>query len=402
MSAVQRLTLAVVLLLAGVSLAGSVEALPRFTLTAGSRCSNCHINPQGSGIRSDLGWYAMNTVGAVTWDKLGLASLHSLESNTFYDGKVVFGGDMRMQFVRRAPVADPTVPDGTIGLPGHVLIPMQFSPSIAFLPTPTITAQAQFNAFGYYGEHYTTNKFHYPGQSQWDAWLRYAPSPKLPYIRAGYLQPSVGIRHDDHSILTRSNPFSPKQPLLAPFWNEPGAEVGYEGLHILNFEASTFKPNNLLESVGGEGGRNYIGKSDLGWSARATLWPRLEEYQVNGMAGASVLGAGDFLMADGYVGVGKSYWGSVIGEFAHSSAGTRKTYTGSVIVAWPYREWFTVEGRAERGIARQADKRAQTDAYVLGVQFMPVPFVELRPEYRYMKTNEYTLAQYTVQLHLYF
>lgn len=397
-----RLLPFLLLLLGVLGAAAPAHALPRYTLTAGSRCSNCHVNPQGSGLRSDLGWYAMNTVGAVTWDKLGLKGLHDLESNTFQDGKLTVGTDLRMQLVRRAPVVTSSTANGTVDLPGHVVIPMQFSPAFAFSPIPTLTAQAQFNAFGYYGQYFTENHFHYPGQSHWDAWLRWAPSPKLPYVRAGYLQPSVGIRHDDHTILTRSNPFSPKQPLLAPFWNEPGAEVGYEGLHLLNVEASIFKPNNLLESVGGQGGKPYIDKSDLAWSARLTLWPRLEDQQVNGMAGASILGAGDFQMENVYLGVGKSYWGSIIGEFAHSVAGTRKTYTGAVIVAWPFREWLTLEGRAERGIARQADLRAQTDAYVLGVQFMPVPMVELRPEYRYLRTDTYTLAQYTVQVHLYF
>lgn len=376
------------------------SALPRFSLTAGSRCSNCHVNPQGSGLRTDLGWYAMNRVGAVTWDKLGLKSLHELESNSFWDGKIVVGVDSRYQFARKSP--DITQPDGKVALPDHVLIPMQLAPGVAFMPVPSVTAQAQVNIAGWYGEHLTEQRFHYIGQTHWDAWLRWAPGLTLPYVRAGVLQPSVGVRHDDHTIQSRANAFAPKQPLLAPYWNDLGVEVGYEGKHWLNVELAAFSPSNLANSVG----NTFIADNALGWSGRLTLWPRLEDFQVNGMLGGSVLGAGNFRMEDVFVGIGKSYWGSLIGEFTHSSAGTdaarRRTFSGTLIAAYPFREWLTLEGRVERSIARQLDRRAKTDAYVVGVQFMPIPFVELRPEYRYIRTNDYTAAQYTMQLHLYF
>jgi hypothetical protein len=36
------------------------------------------------------------------------------------------------------------------------------------------------------------------------------------------------------------------------------------------------------------------------------------------------------------------------------------------------------------------------------LQFFPLPYIELRPEYRYMRTEEYAMGQYALQLHLYF
>ncbi len=396
----RRQTIAALTLLASCILALPASALPRFSLSAGSRCSNCHVNPQGSGLRTDLGWYSMNTVGAVTWDQLGLKAVHELESNTFWDGKITVGSDTRLQLARKSP--DLTQPDGKVALPDHVLIPMQLSPGIAITPVPSVTAQAQLNVAGLYGEHLTEQRFHYQGQTHWDAWLRWAPDIRWPYVRAGILQPSVGLRHDDHTILSRSNAMAPKQPLLAPYWNELGAEIGFEGTHWLSAEISAFRPRNLADSVGNA----FIKDDALGWSGRLTLSHQLEDFQVNGLLGGSVLGAGDFRMEDVFLGIGKSYWGSVIGEFSHSSAGTdlarRRTFTGTLIAAYPFREWLTLEGRIERSIARQLDKRAQTDALVAGVQFMPIPFVELRPEYRYVRTIDYTAAQYTVQLHLFF
>ena len=51
-----------------------------------------------------------------------------------------------------------------------------------------------------------------------------------------------------------------------------------------------------------------------------------------------------------------------------------------------------------------------TKQLVLGLQFFPIPYVELRPEYRLIRVadktpavaNEYILGQYTLQLHLFF
>src|SRR5687768_14808585 len=43
------------------------DAIPRFSLISGTRCSACHFNPQGGGLRTELGWESMNEVGAWRW-----------------------------------------------------------------------------------------------------------------------------------------------------------------------------------------------------------------------------------------------------------------------------------------------------------------------------------------------
>ena len=60
----------------------------------------------------------------------------------------------------------------------------------------------------------------------------------------------------------------------------------------------------------------------------------------------------------------------------------------------------TAVGRAE----------ARTRQLVVGAQFFPLPYIELRPEYRLILStqdeagliNEYALGQYTLQVHLFF
>src|SRR5438128_10443826 len=51
------------------SAASGVRALPRFSLLTGTRCSACHFDPQGSGIRTELGWSYMNNTGAFKWTR---------------------------------------------------------------------------------------------------------------------------------------------------------------------------------------------------------------------------------------------------------------------------------------------------------------------------------------------
>lgn len=370
------------------SVAAPALALPRFSLTAGSRCSNCHVNPQGSGIRSELGWYSTNTLGAVTWDKLGLKALHDVESNAFFDGKVIAGLDARLQLTR---LGRPTLrEDGTVKVPDRIAFPMQIAPGVAIAPLPGVTLAGHYNV--------ATLKHSYPGQVAYDATVRWAPDHALPYVRAGMMQPSFGLRWDDHTMLLRSNPADPKTPLIAPAWADVGAEVGYEGLHWLSAEASAFQPRNLADSVGSK----YIAGNDVGFSGRVTVSPRLDDWEVNTMLGASILHAGDFQMEDVFVGIGKSYWGSLIAEGTHTSAGTRKTTTGALVAAWDLREWLSLQGRAERGTGDDGDKHFKTTTYVATIQFMPVPYVELRPEYRWLDTDKYKLAQYTLQTHLYF
>lgn len=427
-----------------VALALPAQALPRFTLDAGSRCSNCHVNPQGGGLRSNSGWYMMGTTnsGMVTWDKLGLKSVHEAESNTFFDGKLTIGGDLRIQEARLGrPVIDDA---GVTTVPDRMWIPMQMTPAADLKIAKTVSATASVNLAGVYYQTVMGSSI-YPGQSNFDGWIRWAPeravvetaapepaapaegaaavddfdapvpeAPKvaeppvgLPSVRVGMIQPSFGIRHDDHTLLIHGNAANMRQPVLPAFYNDVGGEVNWEGLHWLSVDVGAFWPRNFSEARFGTNASQN--KTDAMAkplaSARVTFWPRLDNLGMNFWGGASAMYTPNFDIEGAHFGIGKTYWGSIFAEATRSRDTTlaMSRYAWLVQADYPIKPWLALEARYESSHAESdAGKVSEAQAIVGGIQWMPFPMIELRPEYRYMDTTAYRMAQYTLQVHLYY
>ena len=439
------------LLVAAIALVAlPAQALPRFTLEAGSRCSNCHVNPQGGGLRSNSGWYMMNTTtaGMVTWDKVGLKSVNEAESNTFFNGKLTLGGDLRIQEARMGhPTADAP------GLPDRMWVPMQMTPAAELKVASTVSVTASANLAGIYYQSVMNSPI-YPGQSNFDGWIRWTPQRDvsavaeappaeatpaagadddfdappatapaaaeppvgLPSVRVGMLEPSFGIRHDDHTLLIHGRAENMKGPVLPAFYNDVGGEVNWEGLHWLSIDAGAFWPRNFSEArfgtaTSGVAARNRTDAAGkpLG-SARVTFWPRIDSIGVNMWAGGSTMYTPNFLIEGGHFGIGKTYWGSLFLEGTHSRdeilAVSR--YAWMVQADYPIQPWLTLEARYESSHSTAdatpiaAPKLTDVQAVVAGIQWLPFPMIELRPEWRYVNTADYSMAQYTLQIHLFY
>ena len=398
-----RAALTALLLVLGLAAAGSASALPRFTLMTGARCSNCHVDAAGGGLRTEMGWYAMNHAGSFTWDQIGWQGLHDLKSNTYFNGLMTVGFDSRYQMFKTPPSYNAF---GNYDAGSRLFVPMQFAPSVSLQPVQQLTLLGTVNLAAV---DFGAGKHIYPGQSVWEAWAKYQPGIELPYLRAGMIQPKVGIRHDDHTMLINTNAFMggrPK-PMIAPYWTDPGAEIGYEGLHFVSAEASVFMARNLADSVLPLAGSKTppIKRDAMGYSGTLTFSPQSLEYGLNSWLGASVLGSGDFQMLYGFAGIGKTYLGSLMGEISRSApAASTTTLNYMVIASYPAFDWLAIEARGEwaKTTGPTAATSFGTDAYVFGIQYFPVPFLELRPEYRYIKTVEYALGEYTLQAHVFF
>jgi len=399
MSARARLAAAAIAI-GGWALATGALALPRMTLTVGSRCSNCHVNPQGSGLRSDTGFYAMAQAGAWTWDKVGLPALHDVSDNQWRIGPatVTAGFDARLQMARLGSPHWSDDGKATVA-PARAFIPMQLTPGVAVKLAEWLHAVGSVNVSSL---PQVAGGRRYPGQSHFDAWLQARPGLSWPTLRAGMIQPTIGVRHDDHTILLRRNPLRPGQPTLPPYWNELGAEVSYEGQHLWSAEAGAFLARGLAQSDPGA-----VGDGDLITTARATLAPSFDDLGLNTWLGASWLRAGALSLYGAHLGVGKPYWGAIQADAVVTrAAGGRETLAWMVHASHPWQDWCVFEARFERATGSEAaagkSSSAEITSIVAGVQFIPLPGIELRPEYRLMKTKEWTLGQWAAQFHLWF
>ena len=385
----QKLAHVAALVLALVVIPAGAGALPRMTLTSGSKCENCHINPQGSGIRSAMGFYSADELHMVGWDKLGLRPLQSLGTNQVAGDKVTIGADLRFQMAKLGrPVYDAA---GKVQEPDRMFIPMQAAVGLAWDITPRLQAAASINGAAF--------KYRFPGQTHADGWLRYVPeNTAIPSVRAGLIQPSVGIRHDDHTILIRSNPFNPRGPMLPASYNDPGVELSWAPVHGVTVEAAGLYAHWLAEA------NQTVKKASPIGSARVTWSPQFLDLGLNSWVGASTLYNDGLFLQGGHVGIGKGYLGSLQAEVLHGKdRNDNETLSWLVHAAWSLREWLVIEGRVEQSVGTaKVGKDAETRAAVAGIQWFPMRFVEIRPEYRYFETKDYTVGQWSAQLHLWF
>ncbi len=409
-------------------LGGVAQATPRMSLTAGTPCAACHVNPTGGGGRTEIGFGAMSKAGALTYDQLGLGALHDVESNTWLDGLLSIGMDLRIQGAR---LGNPTLDESGAGtpetrVPDYTFFPMQVQPYVTLRPARGVTLYGTFGA----GPETFRGKICdevFPGMSCYAAYAMYEPADAtLPTVRAGVFQPSIGIRHDDHTLFVRGDARDRRRPIIAPNYAEPGAEVIYQPVTWLRAEVGAFAPRGLDDTL-----NETADTADLwpvAYSGRVTFLPHIkipyavevaddgfgdddfgddapatQDYIINTWAGASLYGSGDFQLINGFVGLGIHEGVSLVAEVSRSERTLDYTTLNGWVGLWytPW-TWLTAAARIERANTQTANADDTTWAYVAGLEFFPVPFVEVRPEYRLVETSDYRFGQATVQVHLFY
>ena len=75
---------------------------------------------------------------------------------------------------------------------------------------------------------------------------------------------------------------------------------------------------------------------------------------------------------------------------------------GAEIAGGPPEEPVGGADRAVHPAAHGVVDPADATGYVIGAEFFPIPYLELRLEYRRFDNDDYTQAQYTLQMHAFF
>ncbi|HZK75943.1 MAG TPA: hypothetical protein VFD13_03460, partial [Candidatus Kapabacteria bacterium] len=374
------------------------KAIPRFSLLTGTRCSACHFDPQGSGLRTELGWEMMSQTGLFLWGGQDTSGIPA--TNMLYHGTIVPGGDARFQLVRLSTTGQ------------EMLIPMQLSTSLGFIPTPQVTMFTNINWASIYVRNMPNfSSSLYPGETDYDVTLMYQPSITLPSIRIGMIEPSISIRQDDHTLFAHQEAAIQSIALIPPYYNEIGAELTYEGIRWLTVNAGIFNAKNLAEidPTIGTIASNFDFKHPT-ISARVVLWPQLLEQGLNGELGGSILVNGSFEMLNGFAGIGLADKATLYFEGLYNKdAANRIVRNWSAIGSLELTSWLAAEWRYDWGMTEVYPGQAlgYATAFLAGLEFFPFPYIELRPEYRVFDKNPFSgtgthTGQWTGQVHVFY
>ena len=173
-------------------------SLPRFSLSMGGQCADCHVNPTGGELRNKGGWHFGRNV-------LPLFSAHDkdMKMENKIGDNIFFGLDYRTQYLYSEQVKK-----------------TDFQRMNASIYTD-VNVIDEVNIYGMYD---FINQF-------WEAYGIVRVLSNGSYIKAGTYSPNYGIRIDDHTAYTRGGDLgfitnSAMGLIYKPGYSETGVEIG--------------------------------------------------------------------------------------------------------------------------------------------------------------------------------
>jgi hypothetical protein len=386
----------------------TATALPQFSLLTGNKCQNCHVNSQGGGLRSDLGWYSFNEQSLIKPESIGLGWLYGENSsgNTLLEDNILtIGTDMRLQSAR----------SHASEAAGRKLFPMQTEVYAALRATKWMQFEGGIN-IGHkrFGNTQTNN---YRGQQPWSLSVILQPTTSYPQLRAGFFMPTIGMRNDDHTKLIWQVPSalgtSNSTALIPPLYAEFGAEITYDALKWLTVSVGAFGSHTISELIlnrytqGNPSPTSISLISDANKptiTARAMIWQRFFNDKLNTYIGSSIFTNDDFSLINGFAGIGLSDKVTLMFDYAASNKkDVRSTTTGSIEAMYQLDAALLLTARAETGKTTTENSNTEyTQGLIIGAQIFVLPYVEFRPEYRIMDTDTFRSGRYAFQLHLFY
>lgn len=376
---------------------------PAYSLLSGNRCLNCHITPNGGGLRNQLGVYSKEDGSLLNPESIGLRNFFNLFKNaqehSAEELSLFFGLDSRFQILKWGAGSD------RFKIFDRKIFLMQFTPYIAYFPFEWMSINAQYNLADFTGNLYR-------GQKAWSAGINIQPDYEYPMLRFGFIQPSIGGRHDDHTLLIRqtAGQFG-AYPYLPPDYTEWGAEISYNHFKWFSATLGAFKSESMSENqVKNKKDINIpvVGKNNFFTLARIEFFPRFIDGTLNINFGGSYYSGGDFNMLNLFFNLGITDKISLLTEYAKTKKENLRT-TDNFFVELDYQviPSIILFARAEKALTEEIliDTRQWTTyQYVIGANVYLLPYLDIKPEYRIYDREhvESSTAQYTLQMHFYY
>jgi hypothetical protein len=387
---------------------------PQYSLlqSYGAKCTGCHINTQGGGIRSNPGWMSRNQSSLIDPESIGLKGLFDLtqESNQFLDDKVTFGFDFRYQTARWGSHS---------GVSERKHMVMQWSNYLAIEPTEWLTIEGLYNLST--DIHPTMQ---YPGQQPGAVSAYIKPGEDLPTLRVGYFQPTIGTKYEDHTMLNRQFASGSRGVSVVPDdYAELGFQIDYEAISWLGLSFGMFTSENLSKTnipLSSSGSGSPVNGNHMSSVFRVIFFPPEVASGVNMFAGGTLFLNSPLKTDNGvYFGNEHYYIGNVffnIGLVDKLALMTEYMRTvkqtmlevNNITVELNYQlmEPLIAYARYERGNTNytQDNKNFITSSYVLGAKAYILPYIAFLPEYRINDKEhlESYSSQWAFQVHVFY
>lgn len=368
-----------------------LNAKPQYTMLTGNRCIACHTNTQGSGLRNSLGSYSRNQSSIINLNDTGIGDFLKAmgEYNSFADEKVVWGMDFRLQSAKTSETE-------------RELFAMQLAPYIAIKPFDWLVLQGGVNFM----------EAEYAAQQSFTASVSVKPSFEYPELRFGFIKPSLGNLFDDHTLfIKQTTDDTYANQIMPPDYAELGAELSYDYFKWLNLTAGVYttKSMNEISIVVDENymTKNIVGKDELFKLVRVAFLPRFFDNYINTQFGGAHYFADDYSITDLFFHLGLTDEASLITEYVITNKkDIRESNNYLIELMYQIMPSLMAYVRYEDAFTKDHAQKVEYKAvrYTIGLNIYPLPFIELRPEYRILDRNsgKVKLSDWAAQLHIYY
>jgi hypothetical protein len=336
-------------------------ALPRFSSITNIKCQNCHIDPNGGGMRNYYGaaMYGRETLPVRTWSNDSTMNDFTTRLNDF----ISFGMDMRTLFLYQQQRNYASFNQ----MQGDIYLSARLANNILLSVTKTI-----FNDIEMFGIAQIL--------------------PANGYVKIGRFTPAYGTRIDDHTSFIRSKTVFPLYRR-----DDTGIEVGISPAS-LTWNAGVFN---------GESG----GDPSNGWirliTTRAETIFRLDNLNCS-LGGSAWYNNGKFGALTMYGGFASVRYKDVT---IHTELDFKKDQTTlgtNEFISYIEINYLLLDGVDLKLMYDFYDpdidyKTGSEARYSIGAEFFPLPGIELRPMYRILATTPGDLRQneFDVLMHLF-
>ena len=348
--------------------AGSTAgALPRFATLSGTKCSSCHVDPAGSGMRQAFGLqYGRENLPVPAWSSgTGIEDVSNVIANF-----LSVGADFRtLYYVVQRPSAPPL--SSFYQMQGDLYLDFALARRVS----------VYFNKGLYNG---------------FQAFGLLTILPARGFIKAGKFVPNFGTRLDDHTaFIRRLTGFTPED--ASNRYEKTGMEIGLSP-GPLTFTAGVY--NSLGNDAQAGTAKAYLGRVEgmFSFTDKFNLGLGANAFTTRTVAGTKE----DLYGAFGSCNIGKLV---VFGEvdYLHTPALRTTGFISYVEMDYPLVTGLDLKLAYDFYDPSIDLKSGANSRYTVGVEFFPLPGVEVRPLYRFVRETpvEVRNNEFDIVLHCY-